>query len=200
MLLMGDIGDPTSITDKFQIQYLSARGHDDDWNEEKIIMEWKENRGKELKQTFPVVVTFDGTVQNDQSKGQSIPPMSNSNIGNVGKINPADQVIFESGVEKGAIHSQSEVSDSNFNVNKGFDKFESAMGGLGKIGDDRDTEIKYLKDEMNQMEGELSKLRGELIKTKTGATDKKGFEMWHICVAMVVAMIIGNFLSSGGST
>ena len=47
------------------------------------------------------------------------------------------------------------------------------------------------------MENELSRLRQELNKMKDSGMEKKGYELWHILIAMVLSMIIGNFLGSG---
>ena len=77
-LLLNEVSDIASIRDKFQIQYMLVSS-DENWTDNSISAEWKkkENKGKELRNTFPVSVKEESINENQGPEGlsSSLPPI-----------------------------------------------------------------------------------------------------------------------------
>ena len=123
MLLIGEVGDVSSVNDKFQVQYLSVL-QNFSFSEDKLALEFKQNRGKELKQNFHVTIVNDyGKIINVQKNIA----VYNRDIGLKGKIQPQEKVAFESAYNKSGTEPEKDnfvstgTFDSQFSNSKQFE-------------------------------------------------------------------------------
>lgn len=181
MLLVHEISDITSINDKFQVQYLSTKEATAfSWSEDKITNEFKQGKGKELKQNFNVqIMNENGKVINVSKSSTD----KNRDIGLKGKIQPNDKVIFESTYNKNIQEINNENTSS------------CLVSGVNN-----QKQLDDMKNEKNKMEQELAKLRNQIANNSSEKPmTQGGFKLWQTVLCMVFALVIGNFLSTSAA-
>jgi len=187
-----EIGDITSIKDKFQIQVIAVAN---DLDSADVQNAFRADPGKVANITLPVHVLNENNEQlNARDLGRSDTGLSR---GPTQPQREAQQEIFQSSL--GVPNSGSPITSNmpaGSTLSMNMNTVPSRGSQLAEDTSAKDGEITRLKEENNKLEQQLSNLRGQ---NNSGGAVKTGgkFQLWHIITAMIFAMIIGSFLSSG---